>query len=153
MENTAILNSMVNEYNARAFAHQYIFGFEHEGSVYFTITSADALPFVVTLDKASRGAGYSLRFKPNRIQKARLLGNARILCSALFFNEAVNACKYNAGEVFEKLVTEFFGQAWEKDNIPFTEAGDIEVDGIAYQIKYNKATFCNEKQLARLRAA
>ena len=39
---------------------------------------------------------------------------------------------------------------WEKDNVPFTEAGDIEVNGIAYQIKFEKATFTNEKSIANL---
>ena len=48
------------------------------------------------------------------------------------------------------MVTEFYGQTWEKDNVPFTEDGDITVDGIAYQIKFEKATFTNEKTLARM---
>ena len=39
---------------------------------------------------------------------------------------------------------------WEKDNVPFTKDGDLTVDGVAYQIKYQKATFCNEKSLANL---
>jgi hypothetical protein len=52
--------------------------------------------------------------------------------------------------VFEKLVTEYYGQQWTKDNVPFTEDGDLTVDGIAYQIKYDRATFCNEKSLANL---
>ena len=50
-------------------------------------------------------------------------------------------------------MTESYGQTWTKDNVPFTAGGDIEVDGIAYQIKYEKATFTNEKTLARLKAA
>ena len=49
------------------------------------------------------------------------------------------------------MITEYFGQKWEKDNVPFTEDGDITIDGIAYQIKYQKATFCTEKSLANLR--
>ena len=57
--------------------------------------------------------------------------------------------KYNRGEIFEKLVTEFYGQKWEKDNVPFTDDGDLTVNGIAYQIKFQKATFTSEKQLAR----
>jgi hypothetical protein len=62
----------------------------------------------------------------------------------------VSDSKYNKGEIFEKLVTEAYGQEWVKDNIPFTEAGDIEVDGHAYQIKYEKATFTNEKSLMKM---
>lgn len=57
--------------------------------------------------------------------------------------------KYNRGEIFEKMVTELNGQEWEKDNVPFTDDGDLTVDGIAYQIKFEKATFTSEKQLAR----
>ena len=48
------------------------------------------------------------------------------------------------------MVTEHFGQTWEKDNVPFTKDGDITVNGTAYQIKFQKATFCNEKSIANL---
>ena len=81
-----------------------------------------------------------------------LMVKAEALCSVKYFNEVYSGCKYNRGEVFEKLVTEHFGQEWVKDNVPFTEAGDIEVNGKAYQIKYDRATFCNEKSLANLAA-
>ena len=64
----------------------------------------------------------------------------------------VETSKYNRGEIYEKIVTEFFGKEWEKDNVPYTEAGDLEVNGIAYQIKFEKATFVNEKGLARIMA-
>ena len=48
------------------------------------------------------------------------------------------------------MVTEYFGREWKKDNVPFTEGGDLTVNEIAYQIKFEKATFTNEKTLARL---
>ena len=76
--------------------------------------------------------------------------NAGLLCSEKFFEEQVASTKYNKGEIFEKMVTEYFGQEWEKDNVPFTEDGDITVNGVAYQIKFQKATFCNEKSIANL---
>ena len=76
--------------------------------------------------------------------------NAQPLCSEAYFTDLVETSKYNNGEIFEKLVTEHFGQIWEKDNVPFTEDGDLTVDGTAYQIKFQKATFCNEKSLANL---
>ena len=77
---------------------------------------------------------------------------AEVLCSEEFFDELKKMSKYNFGELFEKLITELNGQEWEKDNVPFTEDGDLTVDGIAYQIKYEKATFINEKQMMRMRA-
>lgn len=150
MTNTTIFNHLTANYNRLSYTHNYIFGFEYKGIVYKATVTSEVLPFVLCLDKASRGAGYALRFKPNMAQKLVLLAGAEVLCSKAFFEAEVADSKYNAGEIFEKMVTEGFGQKWEKDNIPFTEAGDVEVNGVAYQIKFQKATFINEKQLARL---
>lgn len=148
--NTALFINLIDRYNAIAYTHQYIWGFEYKGNIYMAITDKSMMPFICTLDKASRGAGYALRFCPNAQQKLALLPKAQLLCSSCYFNETVSASKYNKGEIFEKMVTEFFGQTWEKDNIPFTKDGDITVEGIAYQIKFQKATFCNEKSIANL---
>lgn len=148
--NTALLMNMTDRYNSLAYTHHYIFGFAYKGNVYMAHAESDILSAILMLDKASRGAGYALRFKPNNDIKVALLANATLLCSKAFFEETVADSIYNRGEIFEKMVTEFYGQEWEKDDIPFTEAGDIEVDGIAYQIKYEKATFCNEKSLANM---
>ena len=149
-QNTALHMNLIDRYNTVAFTHEYIWGFEFKGNIYMAITDASVMPFVTCLDKASRGAGYALRFCPNAQQKMALMPKAELLCSKKFFEETVTACKYNKGEIFEKMVTEHFGQVWEKDNIPFTEDGDITVNGIAYQIKFQKATFCNEKSIANL---
>ena len=140
-----------DRYNSMAFTDQYIMGYRFADMVYMTICNACIVDAVTCLDSASRGAGYALRFKPNKAQKAVLMAeNMTPICSVKFFDDMVKESKYNKGEIFEKLVTEFFGQVWEKDSVPFTEAGDIEVDGVAYQIKYESATFTNEKTLARL---
>ena len=151
MTNTALFATMINRYNEVAFTHNYIWGFTYKHNVYMAITTSEVMPLVCKLDKASRGAGYALRFCPTTDQKLVLMPSATLLCSEKFFNEQVAESKYNNGEIFEKMVTEYFGQVWVKDNVPFTEAGDIETNGVAYQIKYQKATFCNEKSLANLR--
>lgn len=150
MNKTALHMNLIDRYHNVAFADQYIWGFEYKGNIYMAITGANVLPFVTCLDKASRGAGYALRFCPNAQQKVALMPMATLLCSKKYFDELVDASKYNRGEIFEKLVTEHFGQVWEKDNVPFTKDGDITVDNIAYQIKFQKATFCNEKSIANL---
>jgi len=151
MTNTTMFNHLIEGYNTLSYTHNYIFGFELKGTVYGVIAQSDVLPYILKLDKASRGAGYALRFCPTMEQKLFLLGKgAEVICSKEYFNTLVNESKYNNGEIFEKLVTEKFGQEWTKDNIPFTEAGDIEVNGTAYQIKFQKATFTNEKSLARM---
>ena len=154
MENKVIRNELEKFYHENSYTDNYIAVYNYKGTVYATITNGKHL-FAngVKLDKASRGAGMSLRFKPNTSDKLALMAIGTIvLCSTEMFEELVNESKYNKGEIAEKLVTEYFGQEWEKDNVPFTEDGDLTVDGIAYQIKYEKATFINEKQMMRMRA-
>lgn len=152
MVNRTVIKEMLqNLYNSKAFTDKYILGFRLNGVIYMVICARETVDKVTCLDKASRGQGYSLRFKPNKNQKMFLMTGAVALCSEKFFDDMVAESRYNRGEIFEKLVTEYYGQVWEKDNVPFTEDGDITVDGIAYQIKFEKATFTNEKALANLK--
>ena len=149
--NTALFQKMINRYNELSYTHHYIFGFYFQGNVYMVETTNEILPYILKLDKASRGQGYSIRFSPNNQQKAFLLAQgAELICSKNYFDTCVNESKYNKGEIFEKMITEYFGQKWEKDNVPFTDGGDLEVNKIAYQLKFEKATFTNEKTLARM---
>ena len=154
MKNNEIKRTLIQFYNKHAFTHNYILGFRMNGNIYYVIVDAKELDFVTKLDKASRGAGYSLRFKPNKAQKNYLMSlSAEILCSEEFFDELCEMSKYNKGEIFEKLVTEMNGQTWVKDNVPFTEDGDLTVNGIAYQLKFEKATFITEAQMMRMSRA
>lgn len=150
MTNTALFMNLIDRYNAVAYTHEYIWGFEYKGNIYMSMTDSSAMAHVCKLDKASRGCGMALRFCPTTDQKLALMTGAQVLCSKKYFEEVYADSKYNRGEIFEMMVTEYFGQEWEKDNVPFTEDGDITVDGIAYQIKFQKATFCNEKSIANL---
>ena len=85
-----------------------VYGFEYKGVVYAVKTTDVVMPYVLKLDKASRGAGYSLRFKPTNAQKVLLIAKgAEVVCSIEYFNEVVADTKYNKGEVFEK--PEFIG--------------------------------------------
>lgn len=153
MENINLFKTMLDKYNKLSFTHRYLFGFHFKKNIYIVEATSEILPFILTLEKASskNGGGYGLRFNPNTEQKTLLLSKgAQVLCSKEYFEEIANNSKYNKGEIFEKMITEKCGQMWHKDNLPFTVAGDIEVNGIAYQIKFEKATFVNEKTLARL---
>jgi len=151
MMNTSLFEKMISRYNELSYTHNYIYGFYFQNNVYMVETTAEVMPYILKLDKASRGAGYSLRFCPTNAQKIFLLTKgAQVLCSKEFFETSVKESKYNKGEIFEKMVTEFYGQEWTKDNVPFTEDGDLTTNGIAYQIKFEKATFTNEKTLARM---
>ena len=153
MTNLPVFNSLIEGYERHSFTNSYIFGFTYAGNIWYVETTSKLLPMISKLDKASRGAGYTLRFKPDRQQKLLLMAQgARTLCSKEFFEDLVKDSKYNKGEIFEKLITEMNGQEWTKDKEPFWTDGDLTVNGKAFQIKFEKATFTNEKTLAGLSA-
>lgn len=149
--NTALFKTMIDRYNELSYTHEYIFGFTYQHNVYAVYATADVLPYILMLDKASRGAGYALRFRPTREQKNFLMSlGAQLICSKEWFDRLVADSRYNKGEIFEKIITEKAGQRWHKDSTRFDLDGDLTVNGIAYQIKYESATFTNERILARL---
>ena len=149
--NTALLLNLIDRYNDLAYTHRYIFGFFFHGNVYMAYANASTLPAILCVDKASRGQGMALRFCPNKDIKIALMADAEMICSKKYFEDMLTNSKYNKGEIFEKLVTEYYGQTWEKDTVPFWVQGDICVDGKELQIKLDSATLMNTKQIARLR--
>lgn len=152
MTNTAIYEMMINTYNRYAYTDKYIIGFPYKGVVYFGFINAEQFDRFLKLDIASRGQGYTIRFAPRNEQKLALLTLAKMepLMSEKYLEECVAESKYNRGELFEKFITERFGQEWVKDNVPFNVAGDIEINGIPYQIKYAKAMLTTEKTLEKV---
>ena len=124
MEKTIIRNTLINFYNETSATHNYIVAFNFKGNIIAVVTTnTELFNTGVKLDKASKGQGYSIRFKPNNSEKVALMsGKSFVLCST-----------------------------WTKDNVPYTEDGDITVDGVKYQIKFEKATFINEGQMIRMR--
>lgn len=138
-----MLEKLWRLYRAIAAAHIYIIGFELDGQVYM-ITRRQVGQFL-TCEKASRGAGQAIRLRLRKADRVRLATKAICLGSA----SQLKATGYNRGENFERLVFSFYGLPWEKDTTPFTKCGDIQVDGVEIQIKFNGATFASEKTLAR----
>jgi hypothetical protein len=101
----------------------------------------------LNVEEASRNQGDNLRLRLKKAQKQSLAKKAICLGSA----DVLTADKYNKGENFEKVVTEYYGQEWEKDTIPFYMQGDINVNGRELQIKLDSATLANSKMLEKLK--
>lgn len=157
-KNSTIYRQQCEQYTRYAYTHNYIFTFEFSGNFYalsLENVSAEQLMTLCKQDKASRGAGFSVRFRPSNRDKMALVNmGAKVVCSSDYFKSECASNKYNKGENAEKMVTEqMFGQAWKKDSVPFTQAGDIESNGVAWQHKHEGATFCNEKTLHTLAIA
>jgi hypothetical protein len=111
------------------------------------VEMARIAPRYLNVEEASRNQGTNLRLRLKRAQKESLVKKAICLGSA----DVLTAGKYNKGENFEKVVTEYYGQEWEKDTVPFYVKGDICLDGKEVQIKLDTATLANEKMLNKLK--
>lgn len=138
--------TMINNYRKYSAADSYIIGFVFKGMLYF-IEVAEIAPRFLNVEQASRNQGFNLRLRIKADYRAKLTKKAICLGSA----NILIADKYNKGEIFEKLITEYFGQTWIKDTTPFYMDGDINVNGVKIQIKLDSATLCNTKQIAKLK--
>lgn len=138
-------NLMLSEYHKLNRAEQFIIGFSYGNAVYMILL--DKIPATITKREKSGNKGYALRLRLNNKDKEKLLKKgAYYLCNT----DALEENGYNRGEIFEKVVTEYYGIKWEKDYIPFYQSGDITLNGKEVQIKYQSATITTERQLKNL---
>ena len=142
-------NTMINTYKRYSAADEYIVGYIYAHQIYFIVTPEIDDEYL-TVEKASRNQGENLRLRIRSAQKKALM-ECNPVC--LGSEDMLSAGKYNKGENFEKLVTEYFGQVWEKDTVPFWVQGDIRLGNKEVQIKLDSATLMNTKQIDRLAEA
>lgn len=135
---------MLRNYRKLSGANAYIVGFVDNGQLYM-VDMPSIPPRFINYEKASRNQGYALRLRLKKAHKVQLMKKAVCLGSA----EELTKGKYNQGENFERVVSIHYGIEWVKDTVAFTECGDIRVNGVEVQIKFDGATFTNEKTLKR----
>lgn len=133
---------MLNRYEKLSASEKYIVGFELKGLIYFffcdTLRDLD-----IKVEKKDNDNVLRLRFKTDT--KFGLKRSSQVLCNSKDFMELVG--KYNKGEAFERIITEKYGQIWKKDNTRFDKDGDITINDIKYQIKFDNATITKESLL------
>lgn len=158
-EKETIKAYLANEYIKAEYTPSYLFGNSVKGIVYAArvIDARGLLPFVSYVDKASNknGGTYSLKYRPNQSQWALIISEAeevKAICTVEYLENLKANSRKNRGQLFEELVAQAFGGELEtKSNLKFTEGGDMNLNGVAYQIKYTKATFTDERTLMNLR--
>ena len=146
MENN-VTRYLRERYTATAFAHNYIIGVNYKGVIYATHHGENVIEWAFDGAKADTGE-YAIRYRPNNKQRTRLLETARLVypvCTTAEL-EAMKTKEFNRGEAFESLILAHYGKAWTKreNNDKHTDGADIEIDGIAYEIKYEQGTLCRE---------
>lgn len=140
--------TMIKWYRKKSACDTYIIGFIANKQVYFS-TLNEIKPSMLSIEQASRGQGENLRFRVKAKHKKALLKKATCLGSTDILIDS----KYNKGEIFEKLITEYFGQKWSKDTTPFWIKGDININGQEVQVKFDGGTLLNTKQINKFKKA
>lgn len=139
--------TMIKWYRDKSAADSYIIGFIYNKNIYM-VNVAEIMPRYLSVEEASRNQGENLRLRIKKAHKAELMKKNPICLGS---ECQLVTDKYNKGEIFEKLVTEHYGQKWEKDTIPFWVQGDINIGGKEVQIKLDSATLMNTKQIEKFK--
>lgn len=153
----------IETYERMSAAEKYLFAFEIAGSVY--MVTLDNIPHTwVKISKESGENGeHFTRVKPTDKEVTNLLNHPTLVklgeYSAIYaryverFKElkGTEPKRKNNGEAFECAIVERFTQTpWTFNNTPFTEAGDIRIKGVEYQIKSPCARYLSETNLKNL---
>lgn len=146
------IEKMLKMYGETTATENYIFGFYYKGKVYVTFNNSNVLEFIASADIASKknGGGMVVRFRKNNKKASFLIENASkyfVLCSEKHFKDVHKSVKYNRGETFEMLMFEHYGMEYHKDNTKYSVDGDIHINGIAYQMKFDRATITSVNSL------
>lgn len=138
--------TMIKFYRKHSAADSYIVGFVYNHGLYF-ITMDEIKPRFLNIEHASRNQGENLRLRLKKAHRESLMKKSPVYLGSA---DCLNSNNYNKGEIFEKLVTEYYGQTWKKDTVPFYVAGDININGQEVQIKLDSATLINTAHMKKL---
>ena len=139
------IHEAIIAYETLAFTHNYIYGFTYRHNVYFTFeTGLDADACTFDTASSANGGGQVLRFRPTAKSKKAWLENATMLCSEAEWEAYVEANKHgkqkNRGIAFERILSERYGVTeWAPNNDTFDTAPDMVINGVGYQLKFERA--------------
>ena len=143
------IDRMRRDYERFTAAEGYTIGFHIGDDVYCAMLDTIPRRFTRVQKECKRaGGGYGLYINV-RTKKAK---NELIKKAVKVGTMADLKGQYNRGVMFEKLIYELNGQTFRgKDNVRFTEGGDIVINGKEIQVKYEHARICYDKTLTKLK--
>ena len=149
------LRAMVDNYKTFEACERHFDGFARDGFVWAYESVFNGLGCVLDRAAKSKGGAVSMRFRPTADEKkAMIKAGAFKVCTIEHFEEVHEMLTpvygSNKGHDFEYVMAEYFGQTWEKDTLKWWEGPDMIVNGITYQLKFERATFTTETQLIRV---
>ena len=145
---------MLQRYEELSVADRYNLGFAFHGEIYSVETETlEPVLDCIKLGRMSskRGGWPKLRLSFDNWAKTRLI-NGGLAVKLGSVNQLDYADKYNNGEHYEHFIFDLNGQHWEKDRTPFYVDGDITINELKVQIKFDGAELTNELTLSKVKA-
>ena len=130
-------------------ADAYILGFIYKHELY-AITVDEIMPRFMRVERSSakKGGHEKLQFRLRNEHKEQLIRKG---AQKIGTEEDLLEIPRNKGVSFERMVYRMNGQEpREKDNIRFTEGGDINVNGVEYQVKLEGAQIVEFRTLTKI---
>ena len=123
-----------------------VVGFEYGGDIFLKVCAHDYIENAVGVSRESGNSdNFRVRFAPSKDWKIKHIAECARLCTAeQLENFRVSRELENIGTAFECFVKNYFNIPATKDNTPFSESCDMELNGTTYSIKFERATLCNE---------
>ena len=139
----------IKYYRKYSRADAYILGFIYKHDLY-AITVDEIMPRYMRVERSSskKGGHEKLQFRLNNAYKEQLIrkGAEKIGTDADLIE-----IKGNKGVSFERMIYRMNGQEPRpKDSVRFTEGGDININGLEYQIKLEGAQIVEFRTLKKI---
>jgi hypothetical protein len=145
------LNILTAFYKSTA-THNYIFGVVDGERVRAYAVRLDLDGYAIMFNEKPTTASRQtvIKYRSTKAKKAWLDNHATMILDFISVADLKASClekvnRYgkpyteNCGECFERLLAEYFGVSQNaKSNLKHTDGGDLVIDGIAYQVKYEK---------------
>lgn len=132
--------------------HNYIFGAVKGGRVFTYFVTLDMDGYAIMFNEKPTTAKRQtvIKYRSTRKKLEWLEAHATQVIDFISVEDLKHSCRVkqnrngktyveNCGDCLEWLLAKYFGiKQNEKSNLKHTDGGDLTIDGIAYQVKYEK---------------
>lgn len=141
-----------------AYTHHYIIAVEWQSNVeaYLITLDLDGLCLLFSDKPTTAKRQTVIKYRSSKVKRNYLKAHAFDSFTLCTVEELKARCRTrinrkgeqyteNCGECFEWLIAERFGvKQNDKTNLSYTDGGDLIINGIAYQVKYERASIAVE---------
>lgn len=145
--------TMIKNYRRFSGADKYMIPFDYKKKMYLAILNEIPPRFMVINTASSSHGGYQqLRMSLKNEHKEWLIAHGAQCIGVPADRAKYEHISNNNGEQCEALIFDSLNRLneYEPNKIGFWHCGDINIDGIEYQIKFQNAQICTENTLKAL---